>query len=150
MVGIIRRKAAETQRIGRSVLKIVQTEGKITLTDIISKHGARIGVKHSPNDKALIKRQLSHLAQSGQIQFGREGRNIVAVATTQPTSRAASAGAPSSPPASASPVSVPSATAPQLEAIEAYAEQLQEFGRTLQDQIATLLRMISKVKRERS
>ena len=146
-----RRKGAEIRRIGRSVLQIVQTEGEITLTDIISKHGARIGVKNSPNDKALIKRQLSQLAKSGQIRFGRKGRNIVAVAATKSTGRAAPARVPSSSPVSAPPaLAASSATVHQLEAVEAYAEQLQEFARTLQDQIATLLRMISKVKRERN
>jgi len=97
------------------------------------KYGPEVDVKNTPSDKNLIKRQMDQLAARGEIEFRREGRELIALAPEK--YRAAGGLATSFPPT-------------DLNVIKAYAIQLEEFSRTLQSQISTLVRMIEKSTKE--
>lgn len=148
-----RRTAREIQRLRDDFLKAIQKEGKITLTNLIQQYGAPLGVKNTPSDKNLVKRQLDRLVKEGLIQFRRQGRDLVAQAdgkgetpkarpkTGKPAAKKTAEAAPAAarPAASSRPA--------DLEVIRAYARQLEEFSRTLQDHIRTLVRMVEKAGR---
>ena len=93
-------------------------------------------MQNTASDKNLVKRQLDQLAREGALELRRDGRDLVArgVARRPPAPEAA-------------PVAETRHTADDLDVIRAYARQLEEFSRTLQDQISTLVRMVEKAAR---
>ena len=111
-------------------------KGKISLTDLVAKYGSEISVQNTASDKNLVKRQLDELAREGALGLQRDGRDLVA--------RVLEDGRPTTD-------TVPAAETPRtgddLDVIRAYARQLEEFSRTLQDQISTLVRMVEKAAR---
>lgn len=165
-----RRKASEIERLRNKILRIVKKDRRISLTAMVAHYGVQMGVRNTPSDKNLVKRQLDVLAKSGDIDFGRAGRDLVArytgpdvadasigeeqeaAAAPAPAAIAAPAPAPVLAPA-AIPAAAPSAPAvaigsnADLAVIRAYARQVEEFSRTLQDQVATLVRMVEKASR---
>ena len=123
-------------------LRAVQQEGKISLSGLIEKYGADVDVKNSPSDKNLVKRQMDQLASQGEIEFHRAGRELIAQMPALPgkdeepkeqLGRGGSGNTPASP--------------ADLTVIRAFAVQLEEFSRTLQEQISTLVRMVEKASR---
>ena len=131
-----RRSRKEIQRVRDHFLGAVLNEGKISLTDLIAKYGSEINVQNTAIDKNLVKRQLDELAREGMLGLQRDGRDLVA--------RVLGNGQPSTDTAAA--VETPR-TGGDLDVIRAYARQLEEFSRTLQDQISTLVRMVEKAAR---
>ena len=73
-----RRKASEIERLRSKILKVVKKERNITLTDLVRLYGASIGIRDTPSDKNLAKRQLDTLANADHISFKRNGRDLVA------------------------------------------------------------------------
>lgn len=157
-----RRSASEVKDVQQRFLEAVKKEGEITLTDLIAKYGEAVNVKNTASDKNLVKRQLSQASKQGVIEFRREGRDLVArvpgraaaaaapprkAAARRPRGRRAAvrkaAAAPAPRPTPAPPAPPPPVPA-DLAAIRAYAAQLEEFSKTLQHQIATLVRMVEK------
>ena len=131
-----RRSRSEIQKIRDHFLGAVLEEGKISLTELVSKYGSEINVQNTASDKNLVKRQLDQLAREGALELRRDGRDLVARAgeNGQPTAEAA-------------PVVETRHTTDDLDVIRAFARQLEEFSRTLQDQISTLVRMVEKAAR---
>ena len=82
------------------------------------------------------KISLDQLAREGALELRRDGRDLVA-----------RAGGNGQPTAAAAPVAETRHTADDLDVIRAFARQLEEFSRTLQDQISTLVRMVEKAAR---
>jgi hypothetical protein len=114
----------------------IKKEGRISLSDLISKYGSQVDVKNTPSDKNLVKRQLDQLARSGQIEFRREGRELVAESASRPSPEelAAMAKPPELPPM-------------ELDVVRAYARQVEDFASTLLQQVTTLVRMVERVER---
>ncbi len=147
-----RRKASEIARIRRKLQQVIAREKRISLTELVEKHGGSIGVRNSPSDKNLLKRQLDLLAKGGDLDFKRAGRDLIATAApgTAAASAPAPVAAPAPTPAKAAPSPAPQvAAAPrisesELQVIKAYAQQVEEFAKTLQRQIATLVRMVER------
>jgi len=122
-------------------LEAVQQEGRISLSGLIEKYGADVDVKNSPSDKNLVKRQMDQLAAEGEIEFHRAGRELIAQMPSQPQKREESE-------QQAAPVPVTDwQSSSELAVIRAFAVQLEEFSRTLQEQISTLVRMVDKASR---
>jgi hypothetical protein len=111
----------------------IKREGRISLTDLISKYGSQVDVKNTPSDKNLVKRQLDQLARSGQIEFRREGRELVAESSSRPSAEELAA--------QAKQLELPPT---ELDVVRAYARQVEDFARTLQEQVTTLVRMIER------
>ncbi len=131
------------KRLQEHFLRAVQQEGKISLSGLIEKYGAEVDVKNSASDKNLVKRQMDQLAALGEIEFHRAGRELIAQMPSRPAkgeeqgeqlARGASTGSSQS-------------GAADLLVIRAFAVQLEEFSRTLQEQISTLVRMVEKASR---
>lgn len=133
-----RRSTSEVRRVQEYFVQAIRGEGKITLTELIVKYGGEVGVKNTPTDKNLVKRQLDRAAQEGKILFQREGRDLVARARVEET--AAPAAETTAPPV----LELPKGSSTDLAVIRAYALQLEEFSRILQEQISTLVRMVEK------
>ncbi len=136
-----RRSSLEVKRLQEHFLKAVQQEGKISLSGLIEKYGAEADVKNTPSDKNLVKRQMDQLADEGKIEFVRAGRELIAQMPSQPTKSA-----------DAQEQALASSTggrqsSSDLAVIRAFAVQLEEFSRTLQEQISTLVRMVEKASR---
>ncbi|MFQ5738042.1 MAG: hypothetical protein ACE5JX_03445 [Acidobacteriota bacterium] len=138
-----RRTLSEIRNIREQLLIAVEQDGKVTLSQLVARHGIKIGVKNTPSDRNLVKKQLDQLAQTNQIQFGKVGRDLVAQSRTQRPETAVK-----SPPvvAAAAPAPAPVQQVPpaNLSAIRAYAVQLEEFAKTLTAEIQTLVRMVEK------
>jgi hypothetical protein len=115
----------------------IKKEGRISLTELISKYGGEVDVKNTPSDKNLVKRQLDQLARSGQIEFRREGRELVAESAR--TESAEELAAQAKPVFEMPPM--------ELDVVRAYARQVEDFARTLLDQVSTLVRMIERAER---
>ena len=128
-----RRSSMDVKKLQERFLQAVRDEGRISLTGLIMKYGPEVDVKNSPSDKNLIKRQMDQLAARGEIEFRREGRELIALAPEK--YRASGGMAASLPPT-------------DLNVIKAFAIQLEEFSGTLQAQISTLVRMIEKSTKE--
>lgn len=158
-----RRKASEIEKIRSKLKEVVKKEGRISLTDLVKLYGASMGLKDTISDKALAKRQLDLLASTGDIEFQRDGRDLVAEHKPPPqpapppqqfiyTPRPAQKTVPPPPatpaPQEDTPEATPSSTTPNLElqAIRAYAEQVQALATTLQQQVETLVRMVGERK----
>ena len=86
-----RRSRSEIQKIRDHFLGAVLEEGKISLTELVSKYGSEINVQNTASDKNLVKRQLDQLAREGALELRRDGRDLVARAggNGQPTAAAA-------------------------------------------------------------
>lgn len=125
----------DVKKLQERFLQAVRDEGRISLTGLIMKYGPEVEVKNSASDKNLVKRQMDQLAARGEIEFHREGRELIALAPEK--YRTAGGLAASFPPT-------------DLNVIKAYAVQLEEFSRTLQAQISTLVRMIEKSTKDTS
>ncbi|HSR51525.1 MAG TPA: hypothetical protein VLV83_11900 [Acidobacteriota bacterium] len=143
-----RRKAAEIEKLRNKILKIVKREKDITLTNLVRQYGASIGIRNTPSDKNLAKRQLDILAKGPDIQFNRQGRDLVAQYKGEEEkpaeaaeSRESAEGAPTPVAEALAEGNVP---AVELDVIKAYARQVEEFSKTLQRQIATLVRMVDR------
>lgn len=150
-----RRKASEIEKLRNKMLKIVQREGEISLTNMVREYGRSVGVKDTPSDKNLAKRQLDVLAKSGSIRFERHGRELIArstgpapqsvppqpvTAVRQPAAVAAVAtpGLPAVPPAPAT----AQASSPQLTAIRLYSQHMRDLSSTLEQQVSSLVQMV--------
>jgi len=137
-----RRSSLEVKKLQEHFLQAVQQEERISLSGIIEKYGAAVDVKNSPSDKNLVKRQMDQLAAEGKIEFHRAGRELIAQMPAQAAKILDT---------DEEPLPVPS-TGPwqgpaDLIVIRAFAVQLEEFSKTLQEQIATLVRMVEKASR---
>lgn len=154
-----RRKASEIDKLRNKMLKIVQREGEISLTNMVRQYGASVGVKDTPSDKNLAKRQLDVLAKSGSIRFQRHGRELIARSTSpappqaaarpvaavpQPAAVAAVAtpGLPTAPPPATPLAASGQAGTPQLAAIRLYTHHMRELSNSLQQQVSGLVQMI--------
>ena len=131
-----RRSRSEIQRVRDHFMGAVLEEGKISLTQLVSKYGSEINVQNTASDKNLVKRQLDQLAREGALELRRDGRDLVARASENGRSTAEAAS-----------VAETRHRSDDLDVIRAYARQLEEFSRTLQDQIGTLVRMVEKAAR---
>ena len=131
-----RRSGSEIQKVRDHFLGAVLGEGKISLTELVAKYGSEINVRNTASDKNLVKRQLDQLSREGALELRRDGRDLVARASEdrQPT-------------VEATPAAETHHTPDDLDVIRAYARQLEEFSRTLQDQVSTLVRMVEKAAR---
>lgn len=149
-----RRKASEIEKLRSKMLKIVQRESEITLTNLVRQYGASIGIRDTPSDKNLAKRQLDVLAKDGNIEFNRLGRDLVAKASA-PAGEAAAPQyeAPAAGPQAvaaptlqipAAPAAASATTTPELQAIRAYAQQMEAFSKSLQQQLEILIRMVQQ------
>ena len=131
-----RRSRREIQKVRDHFLGAVLEEGKISLTELVAKYGSEIKVQNTASDKNLVKRQLDQLAREGALELRRDGRDLVAWVSKD---------------GHTTPQVAPAAetrhTSDDLDVIRAYARQLEEFSRTLQDQISTLVRMVEKAAR---
>jgi len=136
-----RRSSLEVKKLQDHFLRAVQQEGKISLSGLIEKYGAEVDVKNSPSDKNLVKRQMDQLASEGEIEFHRAGRELIAQMPREPEK--GEEAEEQTPPVLAE--GWRSAT--DLAVIRAFAVQLEEFSRTLQEQISTLVRMVEKASR---
>ena len=167
-----RRKANEIRQLRNKLLEAVKKEGRINLTDLVGLYGPSIGIKDTPSDKNLAKRQLDILAKQGRIKVRREGRDLVATAQPMaepaipapPTPPAAEPAIPASPTAPTAEPAIPPPPAPpavkpaqqpepaaapseavrnpELEVIKAYAQQLDALTESLQQQVRTLVKMV--------
>ncbi len=122
-----RRTLNEIRKIRELLHVAVEDAGTITLSQLVGKHGSRIGVKNTPSDKNLVKKQLDQLAKEGKIEFVKIGRDLVAKKLEESNG---AGGIPEGP--------------LDLAVIRAYAVQVEEFAKTLQGQIRTLVRMVEK------
>ncbi|HXK62204.1 MAG TPA: hypothetical protein PLP42_20145 [Acidobacteriota bacterium] len=131
----------EVKRLQEHFFRAVQQEGRISLSNLIAKYGSEVDVHSSASDKNLVKRQMDQLAAQGQIEFHRAGRELIAQlpGRSEKSQTQNSAMAASSPADLTSPV--------DLAVIRAFAVQVEEFSRTLQEQISTLVRMVEKASR---
>lgn len=127
-----RRTLNEIRAIREQVLETVNSKGQITLSQLVGEHGEEIGVKNTPSDKNLVKKQLDRLAKSEKINFVKMGRDLVAQAIEPETAGAAGE------------LSDNGFEKADLSVIRAYAVQVEEFAKTLQGQIRTLVRMVEK------
>jgi hypothetical protein len=118
-------------------LQAIEQEGKVSLTALISKYGPEVDVRNTASDKNLVKRQLDQLAGTGDIEFRREGRELIAQSVPEAADDEAIMAEMAA--MRVGPV--------DLAVIRAYAVQVEEFSRTLQEQIATLVRMVEKAAR---
>lgn len=121
-----RRTLNEIRKIRELLHETVEGAGTITLSQLVGKHGGRIGVRNTPSDKNLVKKQLDQLAKEDKIEFVKIGRDLVAKAKESN----GDADLPEGP--------------LDLGVIRAYAVQVEEFAKTLQGQIRTLVRMVEK------
>jgi hypothetical protein len=101
----------------------------------VSDFGLEIGVRDTPSDRNLVRKQLECLAELGTVDLGKAGRNLVV--------RAADGHGGESDASDSQQLS----RRVQLAAVKAYAIQLEEFARTLQDQIRALVRMVERIDR---
>ncbi len=130
-----RRTLNEIRKIREQLLETVNSVGRITLSQLVGEHGAKIGVKDTPSDKNLVKKQLDLLAKGDEIEFVKVGRDLVA----NPMPEEAPGTGDGSDAAFAD-MLIPT----DLSVIRAYAVQVEEFAKTLQTQIRTLVRMVEK------
>ena len=106
-----RRKTSEISKLRNKLLEAVKKEGRITLTDLVGLYGLDIDIRDTISDRNLAKRQLDILAHANEIQFSREGRDLVATAPT-PKPEPAPVPIPATPPPTPS---EPAATPPTTE-----------------------------------
>ncbi|HSR69333.1 MAG TPA: hypothetical protein VLU25_15465 [Acidobacteriota bacterium] len=142
-----RRKAAEIEKLRNKILKIVKREKEITLTSLVRQYGASIGIRNTPSDKNLAKRQLDILAKGPDVEFNRQGRDLVARYEGQeekPAEAASESGEAAAPTPVAEALAEGNVPAVELDVIQAYARQVEEFSKALQKQIATLVRMVDR------
>lgn len=169
-----RRKASEIEKLRGKILKIVKREGRISLTNLVRHYGSSIGIRNTPSDKNLCKRQLDILAKTTNIVFGRNGRDLYAQWVGEEEPAIQEVGVPAElerPPAAAismpvnepapppavpaqaeaetpveapAPPPMPDLSKAELKAIVAYARQVEAFAKTLQDQVATLVAMVNR------
>ncbi len=132
-----RRTLNEIRKIREELLSTVNRVGQITLSQLVGEHGESIGVKDTPSDKNLVKKQLDHLAKLNQLDFVKMGRDLVAKPKESEAAAAPAAAAADAPGEAA-------ASTSDLSVIRAYAVQVEEFAKTLQGQIRTLVRMVEK------
>ncbi len=127
-----RRTLNEIRKIREQLLETVNSVGRITLSQLVGEHGAKIGVKDTPSDKNLVKKQLDLLAKGDEIEFVKVGRDLVANPMPEES--------PGTGDGDAANLLIPT----DLSVIRAYAVQVEEFAKTLQAQIRTLVRMVEK------
>lgn len=113
-----RRTAKEIRKLRSDLQKIVKSERRISLTDLVRDHGAEIGIRDTVSDKNLAKRQLDILASGNDYRFQREGRDLVASWREKPTPAAAPARPAAAPAAPAPAAAAPAAAAPAAPAPE--------------------------------
>jgi hypothetical protein len=101
----------------------------------VSDFGLEIGVRDTPSDRNLVRKQLECLAELGTVDLGKAGRNLVVRA---PEGHGGESDASDSQQLS---------RRVQLAAVKAYTIQLEEFAKTLQDQIRALVRMVERIDR---
>ncbi|MEE8586219.1 MAG: hypothetical protein V3T83_15350 [Acidobacteriota bacterium] len=159
-----RRTAKEIRKLRSDLQKIVKSERRISLTDLVRDHGAEIGIRDTVSDKNLAKRQLDILASGNDYRFQREGRDLVASWREKPTPAAAPArpaAAPAAPAPEPAPEPAPAAAPPSvaepegtaaappsdLAAIRAYVLHVEAFAKTLQHQLETLAEMLDRASR---
>jgi len=130
-----RRTLNEIRKIREQLLETVNSVGRITLSQLVGEHGAKIGVKDTPSDKNLVKKQLDLLAKGSEIEFVKVGRDLVANPMPEESAGSGSNGS-----EGGLDMMVPT----DLSVIRAYAVQVEEFAKTLQTQIRTLVRMVEK------
>jgi len=137
-----RRSSLEVKKLQAHFLQAVQQEGRISLSGLIEKYGTEVDVKNSPSDKNLVKRQMDQLAAEGEIEFHRAGRELIAQMPSRPAKSEDSE-------EQTLPVSSTDSwqSSAELAVIRAFAVQLEEFSKTLQEQISTLVRMVEKASR---
>ena len=138
-----RRTLNEIRSIRQQLLTTVGQHGRLTLSQLVGEHGESIGVRNTPSDKNLVKKQLDRLAKSGRIDFVKVGRDLVAKAQRE-ESASSEIRTGESFPATATSGNGQRGTDSDLAVIRAYAIQLEEFAKTLQGQIRTLVRMVEK------
>ena len=144
-----RRKASEIEKLRNNILKVVQTEGRITLTDLVRQYGTSIGIRDTPSDKNLAKRQLDILAKGDRVNFRRSGRDLVAEyrAPEEEKPVEAPVAAPEAPGDGAPAAPTGTGGGDELDVIKAYALQVEEFSKSLQRQVSTLVRMVERATR---
>ena len=122
-----RRTLIEIREIRDQVKSLVDKHGELSLTELVGRYGNRLGVGGTPSEKTLVKKQLDRLATSGEIEFLRVGRDLVAKTKSDPIEQFQDP--------------------PSLAALRIYACQVQEFSKTLQTQVQTLTRMVENLQR---
>ena len=123
-----RRTLVEIRQIRDQVKSMVDKHGELTLSQLVGRYGNLLGVRDSPSDKNLVKKQLDRLSSAGEIDFQKVGRDLVARSRSE------------------APVEVQGP--PSLNALRTYARQVEEFAKTLQNQVKTLVRMVENVQAE--
>jgi hypothetical protein len=136
-----RRSSLEVKKLQEHFYRAVQKEGRISLSGLIENYGPEVDVKNTPSEKNLVKRQMDQLAAEKKIEFQRAGRELIAQMPSQPEK---SLGTHEQPGISSAESRQSSA---DLAVIRAFAVQLEEFSKTLQEQISTLVRMVDKASR---
>ncbi len=129
-----RRTLKEIRNIREQILDLVRQKERLTLSQLVSDHGDKFQVRNTASDRRLVKLQLSQLSDSGAIEFVKVGRNWIA-------RNKATVGRDKTGVETDSSLGV---VAPELEAIRAYAIQLEQFAKSLQEQIGNLVRMLEK------
>ena len=135
-----RRTLNEIRKIREELLATVNRVGQMTLSQLVGDHGDRIGVKDTPSDKNLVKKQLDQLAKRDKLEFVKIGRDLVA----RPTETAEAAAPAPALVAGPAPPSTTGAAETNLSVIRAYAVQVEEFAKTLNGMVRTLARMVAK------
>ncbi len=120
-----RRTLVEIRQIRDQAKAMVDKHGELTLSQLIGLYGSSLGVRDTPSDKNLVKKQLDRLAGSGEIDFLKVGRDLVAKTKSDSVEE--------------------SQDPPSLAALRIYALQVEEFSKTLQSQVRTLGRMVRNV-----
>ena len=123
-----RRTLVEIRQIRDQVKSMVDKHGELTLSQLVGRYGNLLGVRDTPSDKNLVKKQLDRLSSSGEIDFTKVGRDLVAKSQSEVAEE------PQGP--------------PSLSALRTYARQVEEFAKTLQNQVKTLVRMVENVQAE--
>ncbi len=123
-----RRTLVEIRQIRDQVKSMVDKHGELTLSQLVGRYGNLLGVRDTPSDKNLVKKQLDRLSSSGEIDFTKVGRDLVAKTRSETVEE------PQGP--------------PSLSALRTYARQVEEFAKTLQNQVKTLVRMVENVQAE--
>jgi len=129
-----RRTLKDIRNIREQILDLVRQKGRLTLSELMDDYADKIGVRKTASDRHLVKRQLKQLAGEGCVEFVKMGRHLVVRNRLLTEAESKGAGAKSE----------AHGPSPELEAIRAYAIQLEQFARSLQEQIGTLVRMVDK------
>lgn len=121
-----RRTLKEVRAVRKRLLEVLAKHTQLSLSQIME-FGDEIGVRDTPSDRSLVKKQLDYLEELGSIELSKVGRNWIARLVTPARNTPAVA-----------------VSGPELEAIKAYALQLEQFAKALQEQIQIMVRMVEK------